>query len=108
MRTGLRFVDDETGMTLPLAMIMIVIIGAMGAGLLAFVNRDLTTVVEENRGQRAFEVADAGIQAAKQQLASGVNRTIYNGDGDPTTVYNPTNDNGCGSDDTQWSAQRCG
>ena len=57
-------------MTLALAMIMIVIIGAMGAGLLAFVNRDLVTVVEENRGQRAFEMADAGVQVAKRQLSS--------------------------------------
>lgn len=102
MRVARRFVGDESGMTLALAMIMIVIIGAMGAGLLAFVNRDLVTVVEENRGQRAFEVADAGIQAAKRQLASSVNRAIYDGDGVPTT------DNVCGADDTQWSGLRCG
>ena len=61
MRMARRFVNDESGMTLALAIIMIVFIGVMGAGLLAFVNRDLNTVVEENRGQRAFEVADAGI-----------------------------------------------
>ena len=61
MRTARRFVEDESGMTLALAMIMIVLIGVMGAGLLTFVNRDLNTVVEENRGQRAFEMADAGI-----------------------------------------------
>jgi hypothetical protein len=102
MRMARRFVDDESGMTLALAIIMIVLIGAMGAGLLAFVNRDLVTVVEENRGQRAFEMADAGIAAAKRQLASGVNRTVYDGDGEPTT------DNVCGSDDNQWSARRCG
>jgi hypothetical protein len=89
-------------MTLALALIMIVIIGAMGAGLLAFVNRDLYTVVEENKGQRAFEMADAGIGAAKRQLASSVDRTIYDGDGVPTT------DDVCGADDTQWSALRCG
>ena len=98
MGTARRFVHDEAGMTLALAMIMIIIIGAMGAGLLTFVNRDLVTVVEENRGQRAFEVADAGIQAAKRQLASNVDRAIYNGNGA----------GGCGIDDTQWSALRCG
>ena len=102
MRTARRFVGGESGMTLALALIMIVIIGAMGAGLLAFVNRDLVTVVEENRGQRAFEVADAGIQAAKRQLANVSNRTIYDGNGEPTT------DNVCGNDDTQWSGLRCG
>ena len=41
MRAARRFVGDESGMTLAIAMIMIVLIGAMGAGLLAFVNRDL-------------------------------------------------------------------
>ncbi len=102
MRVARRFVDDESGMTLPLAMIMIVLIGVMGAGLLAFANRDINTVVEENRGQRAFEMADAGIGAAKRQLASSVDRTVYDGNGVPTT------DNVCGSDDNQWSALRCG
>ena len=70
MRTARRFVKDESGMTMGLAIIMIVLIGVMGAGLLTFVSRDLNTVIEENRGQRAFEVADAGIGAAKRQLAS--------------------------------------
>ena len=70
MRTARRFVKDESGMTLALAIIMIVLIGVMGAGLLTFVSRDLNTVIEENRGQRAFEVADAGIGAAKRQLIS--------------------------------------
>ena len=70
MKTARRFVDDESGMTLALAMIMIVLIGVMGAGLLAFANRDLNTVVEENRGQRAFEMADAGVGVAKRQLTS--------------------------------------
>ena len=75
MKTARRFLDDESGMTLPLAMIMIVLMGVMGAGLLAFTNRDINTVVEENRGQRAFEVADAGIGVAKQQLTSDCQAT---------------------------------
>jgi len=81
MSTARRFVDDESGMTLPLAMIMIVLLGVMGAGLLTFVMRDLNTVTEQNRGQRAFEVADAGIGVAKRQLAANVDRTKYD---DPT------------------------
>ena len=62
---------------------MIVLLGVMGAGLLTFVNRDLNTVVEENRGQMAFEAADAGIAAAKRQLASASTRRS-------TTTSRPT------------------
>jgi len=83
-------------MTLPLAMIMIVLLGVMGAGLLTFVMRDLNTVTEQNRGQRAFEVADAGIGVAKRQLAANVDRTKYD---DPT---------GAPVDDLQWSVARGG
>jgi hypothetical protein len=72
-----QFVKDESGMTMALAVIMILLLGVMGAGLLTFVMRDLNTVVEQNKGQRAFEVADAGIEAAKRQLASGVDWTQY-------------------------------
>ena len=106
MRTTRRFVNEESGMTLPLAVIMTVLLGVMGAGLLTFVMRDLNTVVEENRGQRAFEVADAGIGAAKQQLASNVVRSDYDGDGLPMEDPEPN----CGSDalgESQWSALRC-
>jgi hypothetical protein len=70
MRTARRFVCDESGMTMGLVVIMIVLLGVMGAGLLTFVSRDLNTVVEENRGQRAFEMADAGVEAAQRQLFS--------------------------------------
>ena len=82
-----RFVNEESGMTLALALIMIVLIGVMGAGLLTFVNRNMNTVIEENRGQRAFEVADAGIAAAERQLESdcigdSACRTGYDDDGD--------------------------
>jgi hypothetical protein len=96
MRTARRFVNDESGMTLGLVVIMIVVIGVMGAGLLTFVSTDLNTVTEENRGQRAFEVADAGIEAAKRQLASNVDRTKYD---DPS---------GAPVDDIQWSKARGG
>ena len=51
MKTARRFVDDESGMTMALAIMMILLIGVMGAGLLTFVSRDLNTVIEENRGR---------------------------------------------------------
>src|SRR5919107_995490 len=70
MKAARRLVNDESGMTMALTVILIVLIGVMGAGLLTFVTKDLNTVVEENRGQRAFEVADAGIEAAERQLES--------------------------------------
>ncbi|MBA3790042.1 MAG: hypothetical protein H0X23_02215, partial [Rubrobacter sp.] len=54
-----RFIRDETGMTMGLTVIMIVLIGVMGAGLLTFVSTDLNAVIEVNRGQRAMELADA-------------------------------------------------
>lgn len=104
MGTIRRFVDDESGMTLALAMIMIVLIGVMGAGLLTFASTDLNTVTEENRGQRAFEVADAGIQAAKRQLAADVVRGNYddviNPSPNPPTVVVP--------EDIQWSKSKGG
>ena len=63
-----RFVRDESGMTMGLTVIMIMLIGVMGAGLLTFVMRDLQAVVEVNQGQRALDIADAGVQAAKSHL----------------------------------------
>ena len=98
MKTARRFLDDESGMTLPLAMIMIVLMGVMGAGLLAFTNRDINTVVEENRGQRAFEVADAGVGVAKRQLTSDCA-------GNTTCVdhYDDFAAEVLGTEDIQWS-----
>lgn len=57
-------------MTMALVVIMIVLIGVMGAGLLTFVNRDLESVIEVNRGQLAQEAADAGVEAARRHLAT--------------------------------------
>lgn len=84
-----RLVNDETGMVLGLAIIMIVLIGVMGAGLLVFVRNDLETVVEVNRGQTATEMADAGIKAAKNQLISLSTSARYDGGGDDSewSVY---------------------
>src|ERR671910_15046 len=64
-----RFVDDESGMTMALAVMMVVLIGVMGAGLLTFVSRDLSSVIEVNAGQRAQGMANAGLEAAKYQLS---------------------------------------
>jgi hypothetical protein len=64
-----RFTDDESGMTMGLALVMILLIGVMGAGLLTFVSRDLESVLEVNQGQRAQEMADAGLAAAKRHLS---------------------------------------
>ena len=75
-----RLARDESGMTMGLAIMMILLISVMGAGLLTFVSRDLNSVIEENRGQRAFELADAGIEAAKRQLASEVVTGDYDGE----------------------------
>jgi hypothetical protein len=63
-----RFLKDESGVALGLAVIMIVLIGVMGAGLLVFVRNDLEAVVEVNQGQRATDIADAGLHAARQQI----------------------------------------
>ncbi len=98
MKTARRFLDDESGMTLPLAMIMIVLMGVMGAGLLAFTNRDLNTVVEENRGQRAFEMADTGVQVAKRQLSWHCAE-----DADCQLYYDDTQETEIGLADNQWT-----
>ncbi len=82
-----RFARDESGMTMGLVVIMIVLIGVMGAGLLTFVQRDLQSVIEVNRGQKSIEVTDAGIQAAKRQLLAVSFPESYNGAvaGDPVS-----------------------
>ena len=65
-----RLAKDESGVVMGLAVIMILLIGVMGAGLLVFVRSDLEAVVEVNQGQRALNLADAGVQAARSQLRS--------------------------------------
>lgn len=72
-----RFIRDESGAALALAVIMIVLIGVMGAGLLVFVQNDLQSVVESNQGQRAMNLADAGVQAARRELLSQPATNLY-------------------------------
>jgi hypothetical protein len=71
---------DESGVALGLAVIMVVLVGAMGAGLLTFVRSDLEAVVEVNQGQRALSLADAGVQAARRQLRSDAEPNHYDSD----------------------------
>src|SRR5215210_6080277 len=89
-----RLVKDESGMALALAVMMIVLIGVMGAGLLVFVRNDLEAVVEVNQGQRAFETADAGVQVARRQLLTDATANTT------ANVY----DNNVVNGDSPWSA----
>jgi hypothetical protein len=88
-----RLVRDESGMTMGLAVIMIVLIGVMGAGLLTFVRSDLNSVIEENKGQKALDIADAGVQAAKAHLRVDPFRQHYDTDvtNDCTIIWNANN-----------------
>jgi len=65
-----RLLPEERGMALGLAIIVVVIVGVVGAGLLTFVATDLEAVVAVNRGEQAFELAEAGIEVAKAHLAN--------------------------------------
>ena len=64
-----HLLHEERGMALGLAIIVVVLVGVMGAGLLTFVATDLQAVVEVNRGEQAFELAEAGIEVAKAHIA---------------------------------------
>jgi hypothetical protein len=74
-----RLISDESGMAMALAIFVMVIVGVMGAGLLVFVTTDLTTVIQSNQGQRAFNLADAGVQAAKAHLLTDADPPHYDG-----------------------------
>ena len=68
-----RLPREERGMVLGLAIIVVVVVGVMGAGLLTFVATDLEAVLAVNRGEQAFELAEAGIEVAKAHLANDPN-----------------------------------
>lgn len=59
---------------------MIVLIGVMAVGLLTLVCSDLEAVIEENQGEKALALADAGVQAARGQLRSGAEPEHYDDD----------------------------
>ena len=83
-----KLARDESGVVLGLAVIMIVLIGVLGAGLLVFVQQDLKAVVEVNQGQRALEAADAGVKAAGRQLLSDATAN------DSINIYDSNDANG--------------
>jgi hypothetical protein len=91
---------DESGMTMALTVVMIALIGVMGAGLLVFVGRDLDTVVEVNRGQKAFEIADAGAQVARQQIRRDAEPEHYDVDDSSSPLHYAENCNDPGDDST--------
>lgn len=64
-----RLLREESGVVLGLAIVLVVLVGVMGAGLLTVVVSDLRATLEANQGQRAFEMAEAGIEVAKARLA---------------------------------------
>jgi len=68
-----RLARDEGGVALGLAVILVALMGVMAAGLLASVAADLDALGEVNRGQQAFELAEAGIEVAKAHLADDPN-----------------------------------
>ncbi len=88
-----RLLKEESGVALGLAVIMIVLIGVMGAGLLTFVMTDLNAVVEVNQGQKALEAAEAGVQAARRELISDATANAT------TNKY----DSNTGNGDSSWS-----
>ena len=85
-----RLAKDESGMAMALAVMMIVIVGVMGAGLITFVNTDLSSVIESNQGQKAFNLADAGAQAAKSHLLM-TDADFRNYDGTTDLAADPPN-----------------
>ena len=78
---------DESGVALGLAVIVVVLIGVLAAGLLAVVRGDLEGTIQTNRGQRAMHLADAGAQAAAAQLRAAANPDLYDADGPDNTGW---------------------
>ena len=75
-----RLLRDESGVALGLAVVVVLLVGIMGAGLLAVVAADLEGVTEANRGRQAFEMAEAGIEVAKARLAEDPEATDWTSD----------------------------
>ena len=75
-----RLLPEERGMALGLAIIVVIIVGVMGAGLMTIVATDLEAVVAVNRGEQAFELAEAGIEVAKAHLASDSSSADWSSD----------------------------
>lgn len=67
--TASSLARDEAGVALALAVVLIVVVEVLGAALLTVVVTDLEGTIAANRGQRAFEAAEAGIEVARARLA---------------------------------------
>jgi uncharacterized iron-regulated membrane protein len=72
-----RLLREESGAVLGLAIVLVVLIGVMGAGLLTLVVSDLQATLEANQEQRAFEMAEAGIEVAKARLAEDPGLSVW-------------------------------
>ena len=72
---------DGSGVALGLAVILVVLIGVLAAGLLAVLRSDLEATARVNGGQRALHLADAGAQAAAAQLRADADPALYDADG---------------------------
>ena len=75
-----KFARNEAGIALPMAIALIVLVGVMGAGLLVFVMRDLEAVTTVNKGQRALDIADSGVEAARTKLLAEAYPSSYDAD----------------------------
>ena len=78
---------DESGVALGLAVIVVVLIGVLAAGLLATLRSDLEATAQANRGQRALHLAEAGAQAAAAQLRADADPAHYDADGSDNTRW---------------------
>ena len=72
---------DESGVALGLAVILVVLIGVLAAGLLAVLRSDLEATARANGGQRALHLADAGAQAAAARLRADADPAHYDAAG---------------------------
>ena len=78
---------DESGVALALAVIVVVLVGVLAAGFLAVVRSDLLSTISANHGRRAFDLADAGAQAAAARLRSDPNPEHYDANAPDNTEW---------------------
>lgn len=70
-----------------LAVIVVVLVGVLAAGFLAVVRSDLLSTISANQGQRAFDLADAGAQAAAARLRSDADPEHYDANTSDNTEW---------------------
>jgi len=78
---------EESGVALGLAVIVVLLLGVLAAGLLAVVRADLEGAVQTSRGQRAFDAADAGARAAAARLRTDADPGHYDADPAENTAW---------------------